>query len=58
MITEYIYENQEYENVLVKIKAALMDIISSEENKLYETTIAVRRLFYNVPARMKFLKKN
>ena len=36
MITEYIYENQEYENVLVKIKAALMDIISSEENKLYE----------------------
>lgn len=36
MITEYVYENQEYENVLVKIKAALMDIISSEENKLYE----------------------
>ena len=36
MITEYIYENQEYENVLVKIKAALMDIICSEENKLYE----------------------
>ena len=35
MITEYVYENQEYENVLVKIKAALMDIISSEENKLY-----------------------
>ena len=36
MITEYVYENQEYENVLVKIKAALMDIISSEENKLYK----------------------
>ena len=36
MITEYVYENQEYENGLVKIKAALMDIISSEENKLYE----------------------
>ena len=48
MITEYIYENQEYENVLVKIKAALMDIISSEENKLYEIEQKITTTTYEI----------